>query len=140
MSPETRAPAELMQAFENQIGLCRELEQLADALPGLDRQHYLRVARTIRPLIIRAREVEEALLFPQLVGRLSQGRALVDSIRMDQLEDEYFAEEVTDHLLLIGSGRSSLEPEAIGYMLRGFFDGIRRRIRHEQALLARLPH
>ena len=132
--------AELRLAFDNQIELCDELEHLADALPDLDPQQCLHVARAIRPLIVQAHQVEEALLFPQLVARLVEGRALVESIRIDHLEDEYFADEVADHLRLLGSGHAGFEPEATGYMLRAFFEGIRRRIRHERALLGPLLH
>ncbi len=32
-----------------------------------------------------------------------------------------------------------LAPEATGYMLRGFFECLRRHIRHERDLLANLP-
>ena len=140
MSPSIGSSAELRQAFNSQIGLCDELEQLADALPKCDRQQCLRVARLIRPLVTQSHKVEKAIVFPQLVARLAEGSALVEAIRIDHLEDEYFADEVADHLLLMGLGHAGLEPEAVGYMLRAFFDSVRRRIRHEQALLGPLPH
>lgn len=135
-----RVLADLGRAFDNQIQLCDELEKIADALPELDSQQCLSVARAIVPLIKEAHQVEEALLFPQLVARLVEGRVLVESIRIDHLEDEYFADEVADHLRLLGSEDTEFQPEATGYMLRAFFELTRRRIRHERALLGPLRH
>ena len=47
-----------------------------------------------------------------------------------------FAEEIQFELLQMGKGQPVLAPEATGYMLRGFFEGVRRHIRHELELVA----
>ncbi len=140
MSSKMGMSAELRLAFDNQIELCDELEQLADRLPELDPQRCLHVANAIGPLITEAHQLEETLLFPLLLARLAEGPALVESIKIDHLEDECFADEVADHLCLLGSGATGLQSEATGYMLRAFFEGVRRRIRHERALLGPSRH
>ena len=70
--------------------------------------------------------------------RHESGADLVERLRLEHVEDECFAEEVQYELMLLGQGRPVLAPEATGYMLRGFFEGIRRHIRHERDLLADL--
>jgi hemerythrin-like domain-containing protein len=132
------AGAALKDAFERQMALCDSLETIADSLPGrLDRQECLHMSRLIGPLLKHAHAAEELLLFPEVAASLGDP-SIVETLRLEHIEDECFAEEVQYELLLIGQGRPLLTPEATGYMLRGFFEGIRRRIRHEQDLLARV--
>jgi hemerythrin-like domain-containing protein len=128
----------LKDAFERQMALCDSLETIADSLPGrLDRQECLHLSRLIGPLLKQAHAAEEMLLFPE-VAASPEGSSIVEMLRLEHIEDECFAEEVQYELLLMGQGRPLLAPEATGYMLRGFFEGIRRHIRHEQDLLGQL--
>ena len=59
-------------------------------------------------------------------------------MRLEHIEDECFAEEVQFELQQIATGQPVLAPEATGYMLRGFFEGLRRHVRHELELMAAL--
>lgn len=130
------APA-LLAAFERQLNLCDLLEAIADSLPDrVDRQQCLTVARMIAPLIKQAHAAEEEFLFPGLSGRHADSDAVIEKLRLEHIEDECFAEEVQYELMQIGRGQPVLQPEATGYMLRGFFEGVRRHIRHEQELLS----
>lgn len=138
MTARTRAP-ELLATFERQLNLCDLLEQIADSLPDrLDRQQCLTVARMIGPLIKQAHVAEEQFLFPDVLSRHGDGDNVVEKLRLEHIEDECFAEEVQYELFELGRGQPLLQPEAIGYMLRGFFEGVRRHIRHEQELLGAL--
>lgn len=129
--------SELQSAFTMQMELCDALECIADSLPGrLDRQQCLHVARLIGPLIKRAHATEEQLLFPSVAGRQGHADDLVETLRLEHLEDECFADEIQYELLQLGEGKPVLAPEATGYMLRGFFEGVRRHIRHERELLS----
>lgn len=137
MATSTGLSMELRDAFDRQMGLCDLLEGVADSLPSrLDRQQCLHIARMIGPLIKQAHAAEEAMLFPHLTVGHSDGCELVERLRLEHIEDECFAEEVQFELLQLGKGQPVLAPEATGYMLRGFFEGMRRHIRHELELIA----
>ena len=125
----------LRQTFERQLKLCNDLEAVADSLPaGTDRQFCLHLARQIGPVLRDAHAAEEQFLFPGIVAR--NGAAVVERLRLEHIEDECFGEEVQYELLQLGQGRPVLAPEATGYMLRGFFEGMRRHMRHELELLS----
>lgn len=129
----------LLDAYERQICLCDRLEAVADALPDrLDRDECMRLAQTIGPLLQQAHAVEENLLYPYVERHHPGGVELVAQLRLEHAEDECFAEEVQLELLQIGQCQPMLAPEATGYMLRGFFEGIRRHIRRERELLAEM--
>lgn len=128
------APQQLKQSFERQAKLCNDLEAVADSLPaGTDRQFCLHLARQIGPVLRDAHAAEEQFLFPGILAR--GGAAAVERLRLEHVEDECFGEEVQYELLQLGQGRPVLAPEATGYMLRGFFEGIRRHMHHELELL-----
>lgn len=134
-----RPSTELQDVFDRQMNLCDLLENIADSLPArLDRQQCLHAARLIGPLIKQAHAAEELLLFPRVEAGHGEGAQVVESLRLEHIEDECFAEEVQYELLQMGQGNPVLAPEATGYMLRGFFEGVRRHIRHEVELLGQL--
>jgi len=129
----------LLDAYERQMGLCDRLEEVADSLPGrLDRQQCLHLARMIGPLLKQAHAAEERELFPHVTRHHEGGVDLVEQLRLEHVEDECFAEEVQHELMQMGQGRTDLAPETTGYMLRGFFEGIRRHVRRERELLAEM--
>lgn len=131
--------AEVRRCFEQQMVLCDLLETIADSLPHqLDYEHCRRAARLIGPLLQRAHSAEETLLFPRIAATHPQGEALVGQLRLEHLEDECFAEEVQYELHRLSCRQPVLAPEATGYMLRGFFECLRRHVRHERRLLDNL--
>jgi hypothetical protein len=130
------------QAQEEQLRLCDELEQIADSLPsGVNRQKCFYAAKALGPLIRGAHHYEDTVLFPQLESRIM---ALPDlpkalaRLKFEHFEDECFAEELTERLLELGSGRRDVNMEATGYMLRGFFEALRRHIAFERDYFASL--
>lgn len=135
-SPE----ADLSEFFAQQLALCDVLEEIADSLPyALNHQRCLRAAQMIGPLLRGAHAAEEVVLFPRILAAHANGGSVVEQLRLEHLEDECFAEEVQYELQLLGCRQPVLAPDATGYMLRGFFECLRRHVRHEHELMANLP-
>ncbi len=138
---EQGTDARLAHALERQMALCDLLEEIADSLPNrLDYATCLRASRLIGPLLRDAHAAEEAVLFPRIAATLGPANAVVERLRLEHLEDESFAEEVQYELHQIGCRQPVLAPEATGYMLRGFFECLRRHVRQERELLACMPN
>ncbi|MCL6707802.1 hemerythrin domain-containing protein [Pseudomonas sp. R2.Fl] len=140
---EVRSVGWLRRAHAEQLALCGELEDIADSLPAsINRQKCIYAAKALGPLIRGIHHYEETVLFPWLDARGDAGddlRPTLDRLRFEHFEDECFAEELTDALLKLGAG-DAVNMEAVGYMLRGFFEGMRRHIAFEtEHLLRRLP-
>lgn len=143
LQPCQRSLAWLHQAHDEQLSLCRELEEIADSLPGnINRQKCIYAAKALGPLIKGVHHYEETVLFPWLETGSQDAqhmRETLDRLKFEHCEDECFAEELTDALLKLGSG-NPVNMEAVGYMLRGFFEGMRRHIAFEREyLLQRMP-
>lgn len=133
----------IRRAHEEQLALCSDLEEIADSLPGnVDRQNCINAAKALGPLILGIHHYEETVLFPWLETRLGEAEQLnrtLDRLKFEHCEDACFAEELTDALLNLGAGRE-VNMEAVGYMLRGFFEGVRRHIAFEREhLLKQIP-
>lgn len=130
----------LRRAHDEQLALCSELEAIADSLPSaVNRQKCIYAAKALGPLIQGIHRYEESILFPQLLADPRAGHnidATLERLKFEHCEDECFAEELTDALLKLGSG-DIVNMEAVGYMLRGFFEGIRRHIAFEREYLFR---
>ncbi len=125
----------LHRAQEEQLALCLELEEIADSLPAsVNRQKCIYAAKALGPLIKGIHHYEETVLFPQMQASPEANDHLamtLERLKFEHCEDECFAEELTDALLRLGSG-SAVNMEAVGYMLRGFFEGLRRHIAFER--------
>lgn len=119
-----------------QLALCARLEEVADDLPEVaDTQMCLHLARRVLPLVKRAHEYEENTLFPLLQAAEAKGGPLaqtIERLRYEHWEDEAYADEVSDGLISFVTDRASSNPETLAYMLRGFFEGLRRHIAFER--------
>jgi len=126
----------LIEAHAEQLALCRQLEDIADSLPAnINRQKCIYAAKALQPLVKGVHKYEENVLFPWLEGRASKSKNLgetLNRLKFEHCEDECYAEDVSDMLLRMGSGDPSINHEAIGYMLRGFFEAMRRHIAFER--------
>jgi hypothetical protein len=127
----------LQDTYDRQIALCNELERIADSLPDrVDHQACRSAANALPASMAAVHAVEEELLFPQILAKSRHGHQdLIEKMRLQQVVDLWSAEEVQQELLLLASGQPSLSPEAMGYLLRGFFDGVRRHVLHSKELL-----
>ncbi|MBD9372626.1 hemerythrin domain-containing protein [Rhizobium sp. ARZ01] len=135
----------LAGAHREQLLLCDALEEIADSLPAsVNRQKCIYAAKVLGPLIHNLHRYEEQVIFPHLAAQLGRGATLdatLNRLKFEHCEDECFAEELVDTLLKLGSGAPDVNAEAAGYMLRGFFETIRRHIAFEREhLLGRLRH
>jgi len=131
----------LKKAHDTQLTLCTALEEIADSLPAnINRQKCIYAAKSLIPLVNGVHRYEEEALFPLLESKGAGDPELADSIarlKFEHVEDECFAEELTDTLTRLGSGDDTVNAEAAGYMLRGFFESIRRHIAFEQQFMLR---
>lgn len=124
------------QAHEEQLRLCDELEDIADSLPAMvNRQKCIYAAKALGPLIRGVHHYEDNVLFPSFEARMPASPDFARTLarlKFEHFEDECFADELTERLLMLGSGRGGVNMEATGYMLRGFFESVRRHIAFEQ--------
>ncbi|MCV3764393.1 hemerythrin domain-containing protein [Rhizobium sp. TRM95796] len=124
-----------LNAHQEQLHLCAELEQIADSLPAsVNRQKCIYAAKALGPMIKGLHHYEENVLFPALETRGLPGdlAKTLARLKFEHFEDECFAEELAERLLLLGAGGSEINMEATGYMLRGFFEAVRRHIAFER--------
>ncbi|MVA97429.1 hemerythrin domain-containing protein [Nitratireductor sp. CAU 1489] len=133
------SPAVLLRrAHGFKLDLCHALERIADNLPdNIDRMECLRIANILAPAIRQIHACEEKDIFPAYAAALAvSSDADMETLRRlkaEHVEDQCFADEVTDTLLGIGHGRGIDNAEAVGFMLRGLFETMRRHIAFERA-------
>lgn len=124
------------RAHGEMLRLCDLLEEVADSLPSsVDPVKCMMIASELEPLIRGIHRFEEEALFPAYGAALAaRGRdALsVERLMSEHVEDECFAGELTESLLELGRGGVPSNPEALGFMLRGFFEGKRRHVAFER--------
>ena len=130
------SPVQAMRgAHADKLRLCDALEAIADALPGsVDRAQCLAVASELVPLRRAAHHYVARFICPLPAGaRAADGETQVTSrLKAEHVEDECFADELTEALLAIGRGGPIANAEAVGFMLRGFFETLRRHIAFER--------
>ncbi|MEP0521295.1 MAG: hemerythrin domain-containing protein [Hyphomicrobiales bacterium] len=125
----------LSRHFQSQLGLCAALEDIADSLPHDVNKHKCMLAAQSIPSIVKtAHEFEEKFLYPSL--KLGQSKPVslplnIERLRAEHCEDESFGDEVADALQELAEGQLK-NVDKLSYMLRGFFEGMRRHIAFEQ--------
>lgn len=128
--------------LKTQLALCDALEEIADDLPtNVDHQACLHIAKNIFPIIKRAHEFEETKLFPMLSNSNYQvdPKAILDRLHSEHWEDENYALELQEALVEFATNSPTSNPEALGYMLRGFFASLRRHIAAEKEFFSPKP-
>jgi Hemerythrin HHE cation binding domain len=125
--------------LDAQARICDELEGLADCLPdSVDAQECLRTARRLVPLVTAAHDFEEAVLFPLLEVRIPHMVHLastLERLRFEHWGDQEFALDVRHALREFVRRRDSANVDSLAWMLRGFFDGLRRHIAFDREYL-----
>jgi hemerythrin-like domain-containing protein len=119
--------------------LCDILEKIADGLPqdtdpGLCRQ----AVQALRHDIPLHHRDEEAGLFPLLNKYAAKIPVLTEAIQRLEHEhdsDEALASEIIEQLEILAQGRHHGNADMLGYMLRAFFEGYRRHIHWEDAVI-----
>jgi hemerythrin-like domain-containing protein len=122
--------------------LCMALESIADRLPGeVDPHDCLVLARDILPIVRRAHDFEETTIYP-LMGVIVTGSPAIanaiERLRLEHWQDESFAEELHDKLKVFATMPGHCSVETLSWMLRGFFDGLRRHVAFEREFLVPL--
>lgn len=118
-----------------QLDLCADLEAIADSLPdNVDPQNCLRMAQRICPAIRAVHEFEEKSIFPLLraAAPLEEIDQTIERLRFEHWEDESFASELQESLHGLIHGGEPVAVDSLAYMLRGFFEGMRRHVAFER--------
>lgn len=136
---------EINHHHQKQLELCMRLERIADSLPdNIDRQECLSISWQIYPIVKEAHRFEEETLFPLLSMAKSKNSMLSNSLerlKFEHWEDESSAEDISLSLRQMIAEPVNANIEKISYMLRGFFEGLRRHIAFEtDHLLANLEN
>lgn len=129
----------LEQGYQRLLGLCDRLEAIADALPRrIDTAGCREVADRLASTLSEVHRLEDEILFPVIAAARpgDDGKRLIERLRDEHRHDGEVAALVarTVRQLLHGHGPHSWE--AIGYMLRAFFETVRRHVATERLLLA----
>ncbi len=87
------------------------------------------------PLLRSIHAFEEQTVFEAYFGAragFGAGGRFHQPSTLEHVEDQCFADEVTVALMKLGRGRVVGNAEEIGFMLRGFFETIRRHVAFER--------
>ncbi len=126
----------MAEAHERKLAVCTSLEELADSLPDrLDSLACLKLAGELVPLLRHVHDFEEETVFPlfqELSSRDDASERTICRLKAEHIEDQAYADEICEILMLIGRGEPVSNPEAVGFMLRGFFTALRRHVAFEQ--------
>ena len=120
---------------QSQLELCDRLEKFADSLPWkYDTQECLSIAWALYPTIKAAHNFEEEVLFPILMPKEEDETNITKSLerlRYEHWEDESYAEEISLALRQLIHEPKLTNVDKLSYMLRGFFESLRRHIAFE---------
>lgn len=134
MSTELRA--KFIDYQDSQLTMCLELEAIADSLPNIfDKDVWLTTAHSVFLLLAKAHSFEELELFPILLQQ--QGAALrlgevLKRLESEHHNDEDYAENVAQVIGNYVRHDDHSKAEGLSWMLRGFFENIRRHIAFER--------
>jgi len=134
---------DVMAGHVEQIGLCKTLETIADSLPNeLDIALCREAANAILPIMTNVVQSEQDVLTQELIQRgpvrSINLTATITRILRENAEDLSYAEELQETLRELAEGERTVSTDALGYMLRGFFESRRRRIALEREILTAL--
>lgn len=126
---------EILSHHKTQLELCNRLEHLADNLPdGFDKQECLSLSWQLFPTVKQAHQFEEKHLFPLLLSGEVSGENIeksLERLKFEHWEDESSAEDIGMFLKQLVQRPTEANVDKLSYMLRGFFEGLRRHIAFE---------
>jgi hemerythrin-like domain-containing protein len=119
--------------------LCRDLEAIADELPSsINVQTSLVIAANIVPIVKSAHKFEEDHVYPVLLDAVRHGTTMKEEIyrlKSEHLADEDLGEEVCLALREFVADQNPAKAETLSWMLRGFFESMRRHLAYEHAVI-----
>jgi hemerythrin-like domain-containing protein len=98
----------------------------------------LSIAETAVPLVLRAHAFEEQVVFPYLdrdPELPDSAKRSFERLKFEHIGDEDYANDLCISLREFVTHRDRVNPETLSWMLRGFFEGLRRHVAFEEALL-----
>lgn len=127
----------LNRCYERLLSTCDALEALADSLPGpIPADHCRALADMTVRLVAETHALEDKVLLPVLASSTRRElRVVAERLRQEHEFDNQAAIEIEDALTDLASGRATLSADAVGYLLRSFFESVRRHVHAEQDLL-----
>ena len=134
LGPELQLSLKL--AHSEMQDLCEMLEGIADSLPhNLNAGTCAKAVETLEPLVKRLHSFEEQEIFPKYAAANpgSSTMEMLERLREEHCVDECYAEELSDALRRVSSASDPISPDTLGYMLRGFFEAMRRHLAFEDA-------
>lgn len=127
------------EEHELQRELCNVLEAIADDLPNNFDKDLATVAVSIlESSLERHMQFEEESLFPLLRDALADAdpiRAALCCLEEEHERDEANLFEITEALKFAIENNAVTNPEMLGYMLRGFFECLRRHLAWEDKVV-----
>lgn len=122
-----------------QLELNKSLEFIADGLPDqVDRRLVKEVVAILSNGLEAHFQLEEHVLFPLLRRRAGGDAGLVaalDQLVAEHERDQDISAELVDELRVLAERGRPRNAEMLGYMLRGYFEGQRRHIEWENAVV-----
>lgn len=133
------SPSEALSLhIQRQQALCDALEDVADNLPtAVDKLKCLQLSQSIWPIIKSAHTFEEEEVFPILALKTEAAVDLqqaMERLHYEHWEDESFGQDLADTMRAFAAGDDQ-DAEKLSYMLRGFFEGLRRHLAFESEVL-----
>ncbi|MEM8774018.1 MAG: hypothetical protein AAGF53_03235 [Pseudomonadota bacterium] len=134
------APLDRIIAQAGRVAIvCDLLEAIADSLPAPAAGACAEAARLCALEIPRHFDEVQNALIPVLrehVRQKSQWDLLLDQLERNIAEDNVRLEELIEVLWTFNDTKTRrLNSEALGYVLRGYFEGMRRQLSWEEAIL-----
>ena len=134
-SPKANLARDFRDNLARQVQLCNRLEALADGLPAeLNVQECLYIVQSLVPSLADAHRFEEQKVYPVLGGVIGDIAtvSMIERLNYEHMGDEDYAEHVADTLRDFLKDRHSANVESMAWMLRGFFEAMRRHLAFEQ--------
>ncbi len=123
------------------LTLCLKLEEIADSLPfDINEDLCREVSQSVTPLLRQTQQLEERVLFPDFDRSAGSCFAamMIERLKGEHRCDGLAAEEISLTLKAMIEGRCRLSFDTVGYMLRGFFECIRRHVAAEKLMIEAL--
>ena len=127
----------MLTELRRRAEICKAGEDLADVLPArLHQAQVHRLIQTLPSVLAHLHRYEEGVVHPYLIRAApSSARGLdrtLTRLCQEHVEDRAFAEELAETLTQYMRLPNRADANRIGYMLRGFFEGLRRHIAFER--------
>ncbi|WP_108398977.1 hypothetical protein [Devosia submarina] len=136
MQRDDCATYELAQRHDEQLAICLALETLVDSLPyHVDPTSLRGMKKALVPVMHNCIAQWNLVCGSTAVlAHVASMKELLSDMQRQDQEDLGLAEEIELTLGEWNAGGTSLDPEAMAYLIRGFVTARRRRVALERAL------